>query len=78
MDDPTIPPPAPCILIRSCETTRLQRQLLAQAYQRIYPEIRRLLHEAKSPTPMIEGPIDVLAAARAAAGAESCRIAITS
>ena len=69
MDDRTIPPPAPCTLVRSCETTRLQRQLLAQAYQQIYPEIRSSLHEVKRPTPMSERRIDVSAAARAAAGA---------
>jgi len=69
MDDRTIPPPAPCTLVRSCETTRLQRQLLAQAYQLIYPEIRSSLHEVKRPTPMSERPIDVSSAARAAAGA---------
>jgi hypothetical protein len=78
MDDRTIPPPAPCTLMRSCETTRLQRQLLAQAYQQIYPEIRRLLHEAKNATPMLECPMGVSSAARVAAGAESCCIVIPS
>ena len=78
MDDRTIPPPAPCILSRSCESSRLQRQLLAQAYQQIYPQLRRLLHEATNRTPMLERPIGVSSAARAAAGAESCCIAIPS
>jgi hypothetical protein len=69
MDDPTIPPPAPHPLIRACEASRLQRQLLARAYQQLCPQIRWLLHQAKDPTPRVEGQTGSSSAARVAAGA---------
>lgn len=67
MDDRPIPPPVPAAisnLVRSCEASRMQRQFLAQAYQRLCPEIRLRLEtsltvDARSPS----------TAARAAAGA---------
>jgi hypothetical protein len=46
MDDQTIPPPSHCVIVRKCETNRFQKQLLARAYQQIWPELRRTLADA--------------------------------
>jgi hypothetical protein len=43
MDDRTMPPPTSCALVRSCEISRLQHQLLARAYQQVCPENRKAL-----------------------------------
>ena len=48
MDGHVMPPPTPCILIRSCEASRLQRQLLARAYQQVCPEVRKSLHDSQA------------------------------
>jgi len=53
MDGLKVPPPTPttttscCVaaVVRSCESSRLQRQLLARAYQQVCPEIRRQLSD---------------------------------
>lgn len=66
MEDRPIPPPLPRLLVRSCESSRLQRQLLVQAYQQVCPQVRRKL---------VSGPIGAsdgnssFAAARRAEGA---------
>jgi hypothetical protein len=69
MDDRVNLLPAPHPLIHSCEVSRLQRQLLARAYERLCPQIRRLLDQADDPMPGVERQIDVSSAARVAAGA---------
>jgi hypothetical protein len=76
MDDRTTPPPASCALIRSCEPSRLQRQLLARAYQQLCPQVRRRLHDVHNPGQRIERSMGASPAARVAAGAESCCNAI--
>ncbi len=50
MDGRTMPPSPStcCILVRWCEASRLQRQLLARAYQQVCPEIRRSLQDCKA------------------------------
>ena len=70
MDDPANYSSAPLTVSRSCEASRLQGQLLARAYQRIFPEVRRSLANAipkSSPTP--PRAADISTAARVAAGA---------
>ena len=69
MDDQSIPPPASPTLVRSSEISRLQCQLLAQAYLRIVPEIRRSLDGGPFPTRQMNPSVSNSKAARAAAGA---------
>ena len=69
MDDQSIPPPASPTLVRSSEISRLQGQLLAQAYSRIVPEIRRSLDGGQFPTRQVNPSGSNSKAARAAAGA---------
>ena len=71
MDGRTVrsPPPRSSALIRSCEASRLQRLLLARVYQRICPEVRRALHDARGGTPTTECDGGPSPAARVAAGA---------
>lgn len=38
MDDLTTSPPAPWTVSRACEASRLQGQLLARAYQHVFPQ----------------------------------------
>jgi hypothetical protein len=67
MEDRTNPPPARCVLVRSCEVSRLQGQLLARAYQQACPEVRRKIHQVASSAVDRKGSHS--AAARVAAGA---------
>lgn len=53
---------------RGCQASRLQSQFLAQAYQRVYPQVRRSLREAKAARPVNSLPTSSTAA-RVAAGA---------
>ena len=69
MDDQSIPPPASPTLVRSSEISRLQGQLLAQAYLWIVPEIRRSLDGGPFPTRQMNPSTSDSKAARAAAGA---------
>jgi hypothetical protein len=69
MEDRTTPPPTPCILVRVCEASRLQRQLLTRAYQQVCPEIRSSLREVPSQMPSREDRRGSSSAARVAAGA---------
>lgn len=68
MDGRTITPPASCTLIRSYEPSRLQRQLLARAYQQLCPPIRRRLCDVQ-PGQGVERSTGASSAARVAAGA---------
>jgi hypothetical protein len=47
MDDRKISIPANRCVIRQCEAVRLQSQLLAQAYQQVFPQVRRPLAETR-------------------------------
>ena len=69
MEGRAIPPPLPCVLIRSCEASRLQRQLLARAYQQVCPEIRRSLWGTQTRASMDDYNSSSSMAARLAAGA---------
>jgi hypothetical protein len=69
MEDPPIPPPTRLPVVRSCETSRLQRQLLARAYQQICPEVRQTLHTAMGVASTPERRAGSSTAARWAAGA---------
>jgi hypothetical protein len=72
MDGQAIPPrpgQPPPGLVRTCEASRLQRQLLAQAYQRLCPDIRRKLEQSAARTPTADWNPAFPAAARVAAGA---------
>jgi hypothetical protein len=46
MDDRSIPVPRWAV-IRGCESSRFQTQLLAQAYRRVFPEVRQSLNDVK-------------------------------
>jgi hypothetical protein len=69
MDDRSLPPPASPTLVRSSEISRLQGQLLAQAYLRIVPEVRRSLGGGQFPTRQVNPFVSNSKSARAAAGA---------
>jgi hypothetical protein len=69
MDDRTIPPSTFPPPLRVCEISRLQGQLLAQAYLRICPEIRRMLDGGQPATSNVPTRPHDSIAARAAAGA---------
>jgi hypothetical protein len=69
MEDRTIPPSSSRLLIRSCESSRLQRQLLARAYQQVCPEIRRAIHQVKGAMLTVDCARGCSGAARVAAGA---------
>lgn len=69
MEGHTVPPPTRCALKRTCETSRLQHQLLARAYRQVCPEIRRSVLEAGGRTPTVNRNGGSSAAAHAAAGA---------
>jgi hypothetical protein len=69
MDDPQIPPLKTRILVRSCQLSRLRRELLIHAYQQVCPETRQILRDSSispSPAPVRE---QRSSAAYAAAGA---------
>jgi hypothetical protein len=72
MDDRATPVPR-CSVVRLCESSRYQHQLLAQAYQQVFPQIHRPLTGAgvAAPPPACAAPCSArpLTAARVAAGA---------
>jgi hypothetical protein len=69
MDGPKFRPLKTRTLVRSCQSNRLRRQLLAQAYQQVCPEIRLSLSNNQIPmSPARSGGHRPLAA-NAAAGA---------
>ncbi len=69
MEDPKNPPLKTRILLRSCQPSRLRRQLLAQAYLQVCPESRLSLPDNPTPTPPALSLGIGSTAARAAAGA---------
>lgn len=69
MEDPQVPPLKTRILLRSCQPSRLRRQLLAQAYQQVCPEIRLSLPDHPMPMPPALSLGRRPLAARVAAGA---------
>jgi len=70
MDDPPTCLSTQLTVSRSCETSRLQGQLLGRAYQHIFPEVRRPLTgpilQSPATPPRVAG---ASTAARVAAGA---------
>jgi hypothetical protein len=69
MDDLTTSPPAPCTVSRACEASRLQGQLLARAYQHVFPQVRRPIVDRTINPPAARFPENPSTAARMAAGA---------
>ena len=53
MDDHKISVPIHRCVMRQCEVTRLHGQLLAQAYQQVFPHARQPLPQAKVPAPLV-------------------------
>ncbi len=56
-------------VVRICESSRHQRQLLAQAYQQVFPQVRQSLDSANLPARRSGSGAQPSAAARVAAGA---------
>jgi hypothetical protein len=69
MDDHTTSPPMPWTVSRYCEVSRLQRQLLARAYQHVFPEVRRPLVDSRIKPPAANSFRVPSTSARMAAGA---------
>ncbi|HWE96995.1 MAG TPA: hypothetical protein VG269_23740 [Tepidisphaeraceae bacterium] len=69
MDDLTTSPRVPWAVSRACETTRLQGQLLARAYQRVFPQLRRPIVDCTMTRPAAHCRENTSTAARVAAGA---------
>jgi hypothetical protein len=69
MDDCKNSTPANRCLMRQCEASRLQGQLLAQAYQQVFPQARQSLTQAKADSPPVNGLPPQHKAAVMAAGA---------
>jgi hypothetical protein len=68
MDDRSITAPRWSV-VRVCESSRLQRQVLAQVYQQIFPQLRQSLSGGKVAAGACGIPTDNRTAARVAAGA---------
>ena len=69
MDDRSIPATRWPVM-RSCQSTRHQRQLLAQAYQQVFPQARRSLEQLPAGGgPCASPSLQSVTAARVAAGA---------
>lgn len=68
MDDRSIPGPRWAV-IRGCESSRFGKQLLAQAYRQIFPEVRQSLNDTKVAAQPRALPARNTTAARAAMGA---------
>jgi hypothetical protein len=56
-------------VVRACESSRHQRQLLAQAYQQVYPQARQWLSNVNIAVRSCGSATRPSAAARVAAGA---------
>jgi hypothetical protein len=56
-------------VVRVCESSRHQRQLLAQAYQQVFPQVRQSLDSVNIPAGRSGSAPQPSAAARVAAGA---------
>ena len=68
MDDRSITVPRWSV-VRVCESSRQQRQLLAQVYQRVFPQIRQSLSSVNLAATSRGSVHSPSAAARVAAGA---------
>jgi hypothetical protein len=68
MDDRSIPT-ARWSVVRACESSRHQRQLLTQAYQQVYPQVRQSLGDGNVAAVRRGFSTSHPAAARIAAGA---------
>jgi hypothetical protein len=68
MDDRSIRVPRWSV-VRVCESSRQQRQVLAQVYQQIFPQVRRSLSGGNIVAGACGIPTDNRTAARVAAGA---------
>ena len=68
MDDLTSSPPAPWTVSRASEVSRLQGQLLARAYQRVFPQVRRALVDRTTIPPAAYSRENTSTVARVAAG----------
>jgi hypothetical protein len=55
MDDHKISVPIHRCVMRQCEASRLQEQLLARAYQQVFPQARQPLPQAKVPASRVGG-----------------------
>lgn len=67
MDDLKISVPIHRCLMRQCEVSRLQGQLLARAYQQVFPQARQPLPQARVCAPRAKGLSSHKAAAAAGA-----------
>jgi hypothetical protein len=67
MDDLKISVPIYRCLMRQCEVSRLQGQLLARAYQQVFPQARQPLPQARVRAPQAKGLSSHKAAAAAGA-----------
>jgi len=68
MDDRSITVPRWSV-VRVCESSRYQRQLLAQVYQQVFPQVHQSLSGVKVAAGACVIPTDNRTAARVAAGA---------
>jgi hypothetical protein len=68
MDDRSISVPRRAV-VRLCESSRFQRQFLAQAYRQVFPEVRRALGDPNVRAKPCGSPARNSTAARVAAGA---------
>ena len=68
MDDRSITVPR-WLVLRTCESSRHQRQLLAQAYQQVFPQARQSLCDVDVAATRCSPPRSHRTAARVAAGA---------
>ena len=68
MDDRSITVPRWSV-VRVCESSRHQRQLLAQVYQQVFPQVRQSLSHGDIVAGARVIPTNHLTAARVAAGA---------
>jgi len=69
MDDQATSPPARWTVSRECETSRLQGQLLARAYQHVFPQVRRRIIDPVARPSATDSIRNTSTAARVAAGA---------
>ncbi len=60
MDDTATSPSARLTVNHCCETSRLERQLLARAYQHVFPEVRRSLADSLIKPPTMSSGLSAL------------------
>ena len=71
MDDLTTSRPAPWAVSRTCETSRLEGQLLARAYQHVFPQVRRSIVDRTIEPVLLQSHQNTSTAAPMAAGART-------